>query len=127
MPISMPITVIAVLSFWGMACSLSLAPFVAYFCRGGARQNHRTIRNPGNGPGLQPIHNFPSATAAQAAWLKALVAPPEKGSLASAATLWPSIASSLDCSVSTSNCLRACVVHTSSISKGDFALISCFV
>src|ERR1700722_910514 len=56
----------------------------------------------------------------QAAGLNSLVALALIGSTVSVATRWLNSASSFVLAVKVSNCLRACAVHSSSTSEGDF-------
>ena len=56
----------------------------------------------------------------QAAGLNNLVALALMGSTVSVATRWVSSASALVLAVKVSNCLRACEVHSSIASEGDF-------
>jgi hypothetical protein len=56
----------------------------------------------------------------QATLRNTLVTPLLSGSVVSVATFWASAASSLVCSETASNCLRACEVESSMISENDF-------
>ena len=99
-------------------------PSVSLLRNGGdhrARMNAKSnIRSSGNEPGLQSIHNNPSADCSQAGWLNAFVMPVLRGSAAASVTFWASAASSVVCSVSVSNCLREWPVDNSMNSAGDF-------
>src|SRR5688500_10121683 len=56
--------------------------------------------------------------------LNALVTPAFSGSAVSVATFWAIEVSSLVCSVTVSNCLRACAVESSRASESDFTVMN---
>src|SRR6185369_2757008 len=87
-------------------------------------------QKPGVGPGftcrvaLQNRESEAPIGSGQATFANALLMPLLIGSAVSVATFWASAFNSLVCWVSASNCLRACVLDSSTISERVLAAIS---